>query len=164
MLLMFGKHYENNSGYGNYTDGSRLPFNLHVLAGLKFSDIAELDYRYGIMNIYDGFNGTDQAVNLRFNIWDQFILGIIGMDFFQNNGESHGVTDYAVSGGSTTFYSVGLGCNLTNHFSLNISYYIPREKIYGYDYVNNFDGTTNYYNKIINGVLVFGFQYRFIVL
>jgi hypothetical protein len=160
IYFMFTRLYNNRDGMSNYTKGIIPPINFKLTAGLSFFNHFEIDFRLGIMYVYEDYYGLDKGIFFQVDLFNTNFYGIAGIDLFNNGGDAHGVTAYSESGGNTTSLCLGFGYRLSKHFNFDLSYYFPKNKVYGYDQVYN--SFIQRYNKINNGLLVFGFQYVFI--
>ncbi len=162
IAFQYTKLYNYRDGYSNYTKSAFLPINLHLAAGLRFSEYYKIDFRIGIIYVFEDFSGIDKGIFLQANLFKSNFYGTLGIDFFNNCREAHGIMVYSESGGDITSFCFGIGYNLSKHFDLEVSYYLPTNKVYGYNQVNYGAIHIQRYEKINNGLLIIGFQYNFL--
>jgi len=161
VILMDAKFYNYSSGAVNTTEFNVLPRNLHLAAGISFLNYYKIDFRAGEMRVYEDFYGIEKGVFFQANIFKSFFYLVGGYDDFSNGGESHGVVVYSESGGDINFLCFGGGLNASKYFELDLIYYFPLNKVYGFNQVNY--PVEQHYDKIVNGILNIGFQYSFIL-
>ncbi len=152
----------NINGYFNSYELGILPINLHLAGGFRFLKNYKLDFRLGLKFIYEDFYGSEKGIFFQANLFNSKFFGIVGIDFFHNFGESHGVMVYSESGGENTFYCFGVGYQTSKHFNLDITYLIPKNKVYGYNQDNSAYPIIKNYDKIVNNLISLGLQYSFI--
>ncbi len=157
-IIMLSKEYNVESNRVESMLNYTAPVNLHLSAGLGFLDHYKIDFRIGLTTVDENFWGLDEGIYFEGDIIGK-IYGMVGIDFFYDNGSSH---NSAESGGSFKFYSLGLGCKASKNFSLDLSYCIPNEKIYGYNINTSYFPFTQTYNMVNNGLIKLGCQYSFI--
>jgi hypothetical protein len=161
--IMFTNLYNNRMGTTDYIKTIFLPLNFHLTAGYSFAEKFKIDVRAGILYIYEDYYGIDTGIYFEADLLKTNLYGIVGINYFINGGESHGVSVYSESGGNTTSLCLGSGYHLSKYFDLDLNYYFPFNKVYGYDNVVGYDPDTYYnferYDKINNGVLRMGVQY-----
>jgi len=159
VIHMYTKLYDYSSINESIIQAGALPINFHLTAGLRLFENYKLDYRIGLMYVYEDFYGIDKGLFLQADLFKSF-YGTVGIDFINNGGDAHGVTIYSGAGGKTTFYCFGLGYNLSKHFTMDLMYYYPKDKVFGYN-IDNMTGKR--YDKIDNGCIVLGIQYCLIL-
>ena len=59
--------------------------------------------------VNDDFHGSDIGIFLLADLFIDRFYAIIGLDYFSNEGDSHGGMIYSESGGTTKFLCLGLG-------------------------------------------------------
>ncbi len=154
LFLMFAKvANSDNSGVINTMETGFAPINFHALAGLSFLETYRIYFQYGYSYVFEDFSGYDGGIFFNANFYAGF-YGTAGIDFFSKSGSSHGLSTSDKK--NFTFYCAGLGYQFSNHFSLDLTYYIPNNKVFGYN-VNPYD--YEYINKVNKGILKLGFEY-----
>ena len=143
---------------GNSIEFGILPINIHLTTGVRFLEHYKIDIRYGIMVIYEDFEGFDIGIFLQYNLFSSNFYGSLGIDYFNAIGSSH---NSGSTGGSFTFYCLGLGYNVSKHFNLDLMYCFPNEKVFAY-YQSDFFSQYQGFNEIDNGLIKIGFQYSFL--
>lgn len=149
-------------GSSNVAEINLLPINLHIAVGLSFLKIYKIEFRTGIMAVYEDFMGTESGIFLQANLFHSNFYGTAGFDLFSNGGGAHGVMVYSESGGDINFLCLGGGLNTSKHFEIDLIYYFPLNKSFGFNQVNSYP-ISQRYDKIVNGVIKLGFQYTFIL-
>jgi hypothetical protein len=164
VAVMFANYYNYKNGNSNHIN-TFLPLNLHLSIGFRFLENYKIDFRIGLLLLYEDYVGIDKGIFLETKLFKSNYYGVLGVDFFSNGGNAHGVAVYSESGGDVTSLCFGLGYSTSRHFNIDLMYYLPFNKVYGYNYVA-YDYNENYtgkrYDKINNGVITLGFQYSFI--
>ncbi|HED05600.1 MAG TPA: hypothetical protein ENI61_02815 [Ignavibacteria bacterium] len=170
LIMMFAKVYSYEKGkisntveyaYNVFPVRYNIyPLNFHLTLGLSFSKYYKIDFRFGITAVYVDFTGIDEGIFFKANFFEQKFYGTAGVDFFQNAGFGHNLSE---SWGNFTFLCLGFGYNISRNFIIDLIYYYPTSKVYGNNQVSNYpeSGYTNY-NKVVNGLIKLGFQYSFI--
>ena len=164
VAVIFANYYNYKNGSSNYIN-TFLPLNLHLSIGFSFLEKYKIDFRIGLLLLYEDYIGIDKGIFLESKIFKSNFYGVLGIDFFSNGGNAHGVQVYSESGGNVTSLCLGVGYSTSRHFNIDLMYYLPFNKVYGYNYVAyDYNGNHNgrRYDKINNGVLTLGFQYSFI--
>lgn len=152
--MMFANIYDYKSTTASNTLESGLfPINFHLTGGIVYAENYKVYFIYGFTNILEDFQGFDGGIFLQANFYSQF-YGVGGIDFFSKMGSSHGLSSSPKK--NYTFYCLGAGFKFSGHFNIDLIYYIPDEKVFGYD-VN--PESYSYYNKINNGIIKLGFEY-----
>lgn len=162
ILWMYTNLYNYNNGSANFTKSIYVPIDLHLTAGISFLEHYKIDFRIGIMYVYEDFTGLDKGIFFKADLFNTNFYGTVGIDFINNLGEGHGVTVYSEAGGKTTFLCIGAGYGLSKHFIFDLMYYYTKDKVYGYNIVSYSSTDYKRYDKINNGLLVLGFQYSFV--
>ena len=164
LAFMFANLYNYRTGSSNYINTST-PLNLHLSVGFSFLENYKIDFRFGLLFVYEDYYGLDKGIFLESKLFKNNFYGVLGIDFFSNGGNAHGVTVYSQSGGNITSLCFGIGYSTSKNFNIDLTYYLLLNKVYGYNYVA-YDDNGNYinrhYDKINYGVLTLGFQYSFI--
>lgn len=153
MIMMFNQTL--NSG----TELS-LPLNIHGTAGFSFLEDYKIDYRVGLMYIYEDYNGIDQGIFFEARLFKK-LYGTVGFDWINIEGNAHGVMTYSETRGKTKYLVFGFGYSSSRNLKFDLSWYAPLDKIYGYNQVNNVTPVVRY-EKINNGLIALGIQYSFI--
>jgi len=159
--VLFASYYNYKSGISSQVETS-FPLNLHFYIGFMFFERYKLYFRTGILYLYEDYSGRDNGIYGEVKLFNSNFYGITGINFFSNSGEGHGVMVYSDASGEITSLCFGLGFAPQGHLSLDIMYYAPLNKSYGYNYVI-VDPSGNIsrqrYDKVTKGLLVLGFQY-----
>ncbi|PIU45809.1 MAG: hypothetical protein COS95_01885 [Ignavibacteriales bacterium CG07_land_8_20_14_0_80_59_12] len=140
-----------------------LAINSHLTLGFRFLEHYKIDFRCGYMSVYEDFMGLDGGIYLQADLFNTNFYGTAAIDYVINGGNSHGAWYYSESGGETTLLGLGFGCNASKHFNLDVMFYYPINKVYGYDLIPEWDDGPKRYSKIVNGIIKFGIQYSFIL-
>lgn len=152
--LMLANIYDKKSSAKVFTLESGLfPINFHLTTGLNYSGNYKIYLIYGFTYILEDFQGFDRGIFFRANLYNNF-YGVLGLDFFNKMGSSHGLSNSPAK--NYTFYCLGAGYNFSKHFNIDLMYYMPDEKVFGYD--TNPESYT-FYNKIDHGIIKLGFEY-----
>jgi hypothetical protein len=161
LILMLANEFNTHDGKFKNTIKFLLPYNFHITAGVRFLRYYKIDYRFGILAAQDYVLGIDEGLYFQAGLPNSKIYGVIGVDFFNNNLASDGITE---TGGNFTFYSFGLGYEASENFSVDIMYSFPGgNKIYAREPAGLYgDAPGLFYYKKINGLIRLGFQYSFI--
>ncbi len=114
---------------GNSIEFGIIPINIHLTTGVRFLKSYKIDVRYGIMVIYEDFEGFDIGIFLLSDLFSSNFYGSLGIDYFNGIGSSH---NSGSTGGSFTFFCLGLGYNVSKHFNLDLMYCFPNEKVFAY--------------------------------
>lgn len=139
-----------------------LPYNFHLTAGIRFLRYYKIDYRLGILAAQDYILGIDEGLYFQTSLPNSEFYGVIGLDFFNNNLASDGMTE---TGGKFILYCFGLGYEASRNFNMEILYSIPNNsnRIYAESPAADYGGIPGqFYDKKINGLIRLGFQYSFI--
>jgi hypothetical protein len=131
IILMFANLYNYHlDRAANTTEMIPLPINLHLTTGFRFLKHYKLDLRYGIMMVYEDFYGLEGGIFFQSDIFDSHFYGTIGLDFFSNGGNGH---NFSESGGNSKYLCIGTGYQTSRHFCIDVSYYFPLKKTFGYN-------------------------------
>lgn len=156
LYLMFANLSSSNStGSANTLEAGFPLMNIHLTAGIRVLDNYRIYLQYGYAYVYEDFNGFDGGIFLEANLYAG-VYGLVGIDFLNKFGSSHGLSSSNEK--SFTFYCAGVGYQFSKNFNIELAYYIPNDKVFGYN-VNDY--TYQYINKIDNGILKLGFEYIF---
>ncbi len=151
LILMFANLYSRNT-----MEFGIVPINIHLTTGVRFLKNYKIDTRYGLMIVYEDFEGFDAGIFFQADLFKSSYYGVVGIDHLFAMGSSH---NSGSTGDSFNFVCLGFGYSTSKNFSLDLMYYIPTEKTFGYD----FDFTNlKSSKKIDNGLIKIGFQYSFI--
>ncbi len=132
--------------------------NFHYTFGLGFPDNYRIYLQFGYSYVNEDFYGADFGIFLQANLY-KGIYGVLGVDFFNNSGFAHGVS--VSYDKSFILYCVGAGYQISKHFIMDLTFSIPNDKVFGYDYDYNSSNEYVKVNKINNGFLTLGFEYIF---
>jgi hypothetical protein len=163
-IFMFANLYKGQGvNAANSIESIRVPINFHLTLGLSFLDYFKIDIRTGIMVAFEDFYGYDEGIFLNVYPFKTDFFAAAGIDIMHNSGEEHGTADYSISGGSATFYCLGLGYSVSRHFDIDLMYYIPNDRVFGFNNVIIYETNTwKHFDKIDYGLLAIGVQYSFI--
>ena len=125
-------------GSSNTAEINLLPINLHIAVGVNFLKKYKIEFRTGIMAVYEDFMGIENGIFFQAKLFNSNFYASAGFDLFSNGGEAHGVMVYSESGGDINFLCLGGGLNTSKHFEIDLNYYFPLNKVYGFNQVNEY--------------------------
>ncbi len=157
LVLMFVNEHNFSVNRTENTLQLFLPINLHLCAGVEFLDHYKIDIRFGLLFVYEDFSGLDEGIFFQGDLFDR-IYGTAGADFFYDTPNSH---NGGGSGGNFILYGIGLGYKTSDNFNIDMMFYLPDKKVFGFDRDNSYSPAQTY-NKVNNGLVKLGFQYSFI--
>ena len=161
LIFLFNREYNNVEMRMKNNIKFVLPFNLHIVAGIKFLNQYKIDFRFGFIADQDYILGFEEGIFFKAKLFNTNYFGTAGVYFFNNSLASDGITE---TGGEFTFYCIGLGYETSQNFSLDITYCFPGgNKVYAKEPTAIYGiGGGQFFDKSIGGLMRIGFQYSFI--
>jgi hypothetical protein len=166
--LMFIENTSSNRTSSQDIKKMFYPMNLHLSIGISFLKCCKIDIRAGLIMVQDKFNDVDPEYGVfdagmffQINILKTKLYGITGFDVLITPSSPHGTSTFSEGGGDVSSICFGCGYKLTKNFDIDLMYYYPLVNWIGYS-VDNLNPSRIRTEKIVNGLIILGFQYSFI--
>jgi hypothetical protein len=165
----FGLRYElvymNNNVYNsnensleNNAEFDAFPPNLDLFLGFSILDRYKASFRFGLSYLFEEDLSFYTGMFLESRIFETNFYGNIGVNFLGIGGGGHGISDNQNFVGNISFLGLGIGYEVSKQFGIDLSYYLPFNKVYGTDIINSYP-VTHIYDKKINTFINLGLQY-----